>query len=76
MFGSLNSTPDHLKTFDFPQAGYIAIWQHGTSPAGHAGIVLSVHDGYFKTIEANSVGQTASLKGYSRTSVCIQARVK
>lgn len=58
-----NSTPDHLKTFDFPQAGYIAIWQHGTSPAGHAGIVLSVHDGYFKTIEANSVGPDGVTQG-------------
>ncbi len=58
-----NSTPAYLKTTKYPLPGYIAIWQHGTSPAGHAGFVLSVKDVYFKTIEANSVGPDGITQG-------------
>ena len=57
------STPQAYKTTKFPIAGYIAIWQHGTSPAGHAGIVLKVEDGHFKCIEANSVGPDGISQG-------------
>lgn len=58
-----NSTSAHLKTTRYPVPGYIAIWQHGTSPAGHAGVVLSVKDTYFKTIEANSYGPDGVTQG-------------
>lgn len=49
-----NTTSPHLKTTRFPLPGYIAIWQHGNTSKGHAGLVLRVTDYYFKTIEANS----------------------
>lgn len=57
------STPEYLKTTRYPLPGYIAIWQHGTSPAGHAGIVIKVTDTYFKTIEANSYGPDGVTQG-------------
>lgn len=49
-----NSTPPAMKTTRYPLPGYFAIFQHGTSPAGHAEIVLKVSDYYFKTIGANT----------------------
>jgi hypothetical protein len=57
------STGQHLKTTRYPVPGYIAIWQHGKGPAGHAGIVISVKDTYFKTIEANSYGPDGVTQG-------------
>lgn len=57
------STGPHLKTTRYPLPGYIAVWQHGTSRAGHAGIVVSVKDTYFKTIEANSFGPDGVTQG-------------
>lgn len=58
-----NSCPKHLKTYRYPLPGYIAIWQHGTSLSGHAGIVLQIHETYFKTIEANSYGPDGVSQG-------------
>lgn len=58
-----NSTPPAMKTTRYPLPGYIAIWQHGTSKAGHAAIVISVKDAYFKTIEANSYGPDGKTQG-------------
>ncbi len=58
-----NSTPPAMKTTRYPLPGYIAIWQHGQTPAGHAGIVISVKDAYFKTIEANSYGPDGKTQG-------------
>lgn len=58
-----NTTSPHLKTTKYPLPGYIAIWQHGGGPRGHAGIVLRVNDTYFKTIEANSYGPDGVTQG-------------
>lgn len=58
-----NSTPPAMKTTRYPLPGYIAIWQHGNSPAGHCGIVLKVTDYYFKTIEANSWSPDGKTQG-------------
>lgn len=58
-----NSTSAHLKTTRYPVPGYIAIFQHGNSPAGHAEIVLKVSDIYFKTIGANTVGPDGFTQG-------------
>lgn len=57
------STPPSLKTTEYPLPGYIAIWQHGNSVAGHCGIVLKVEDSYFKCIEANSYGPDGVTQG-------------
>lgn len=58
-----NSAPARLKTTRFPLPGYIAIWQHGNSVAGHAGIVMKVNEVYFKCLEANSYGPDGKTQG-------------
>jgi len=58
-----NETSPHLKTTRYPLPGYIAVWQHGNTSSGHAGIVLRVTDTYFKTIEANSFGPDGKTQG-------------
>ena len=58
-----NSTPAYLKTTKYPLPGYIAIFQHGNGPAGHAEILLKVSDIYFKTIGANTVGPDGFTQG-------------
>ena len=58
-----NSTPPAMKTTRYPLPGYIAIWQHGDSPAGHAGVVFKVFDNYFKCLEANSFGPDGITQG-------------
>jgi len=58
-----NSTAPYLKTTRYPVPGYIAIWQHGDTVNGHAGVVVSVKDTYFKTIEANSFGPDGATQG-------------
>lgn len=40
---------------DYPQAGFLVVWQHGTSSNGHIGIVEAVNgDGTITTIEGNT----------------------
>lgn len=58
-----NSTPPAMKTTRYPLPGYIAIWQHGDSPAGHAGLVMKVSEYYFKCLEANSFGPDGITQG-------------
>lgn len=58
-----NSTPPAMKTSRYPLPGYIAIWQHGDSPAGHAGLVMKVSEYYFKCLEANSFGPDGLTQG-------------
>lgn len=58
-----NSAPPAMKTTRYPLPGYIAVWQHGTSPAGHAGIVMKVNEVYFKCLEANSIGPDGTTHG-------------
>lgn len=58
-----NSSGPHLKTTRYPLPGYVAIFQHGNSPAGHAEIVIKVSDAYFKTIGANTVGPDGFTQG-------------
>jgi hypothetical protein len=50
-----NTAPSRLK-FQTPLPGYIAIWQHGNTTLGHAGIVVEGmnHNYEFKTVEGNT----------------------
>lgn len=58
-----NSTSQSLKNTNSPKVGDVAIWRHGSGPAGHAGIVVAVKDNYFETIEANVFGSDGVTHG-------------
>lgn len=43
-----------IERFQVAEPGLIAIWQHGDTASGHGGIVETVEDGFFTTIEGNT----------------------
>lgn len=42
------------RQYKVAQPGFIAVWKHKDSDSGHGGIVESVRDGAFTTIEGNT----------------------
>jgi hypothetical protein len=57
-----NKTPEKMHSKE-PKAGFIVIWQHGTTQAGHTGIVTEVLDGgQFSTIEGNTGNGTGVVR--------------
>lgn len=43
-----------FKVRDYSVIGSIAIWKHGFTETGHGGIVITIHDDHFETIEGNT----------------------
>lgn len=51
----------HVSTL--PEVGAVVIWKEGNGPSGHAGVVISVGNGNFQTVEGNT-NTDGSREGY------------
>lgn len=51
-------TPKSSRVKKIPAQGAIVIWQHGTSSAGHTGVMLSYENKTMNTCEANTGSQS------------------
>ena len=49
-----NETPKKQRVKAVPAAGAIIIWRHGSSDAGHTGLMLEWNDSKMNTIEGNT----------------------
>jgi hypothetical protein len=49
-----NNTPKNMRVKNIPAPGAIIIWRHGTTQAGHTGLVLGWQSSKMDTVEGNT----------------------